>query len=102
MTDRHPITPPPELVQQWQSSWHHFHGEFAVYIATQAAQWGGDQELTACKRIAYQRGLPDTAAALQHIRRPIPPTLKERIAAAITAGAERTALSLLNEAFPNG
>jgi hypothetical protein len=45
-----PLTPPPELVQQWasmspkndavQQNW--------IEIATQAARWGSDQELEAC------------------------------------------------------
>ena len=49
MTNQHPITPPPELVEQWSDikpmenavvqNW--------VKIATQAAQWGADQELEA-------------------------------------------------------
>ena len=43
---QHPITPPPELVQQWlrerpESEYAH------TYIATQAARWGADQELEA-------------------------------------------------------
>jgi hypothetical protein len=41
MTDNHPITPPPELVEQWRDSWHpSHHGLFAFYIATHAARWG--------------------------------------------------------------
>ena len=34
-------------------------------------------------------------------RRPKPPSLKERIAAAVTDGDEHLALQLLNEALPN-
>ena len=50
MTD--PITPPPELVQQWaisspiqcsDESW-----AYELFIAHQAARWGADQELAAC------------------------------------------------------
>jgi hypothetical protein len=46
MTDNHPITPPPELVQQWEEDWHHSkvkHIEFEPYIAAQAAAWGYQQ-----------------------------------------------------------
>jgi hypothetical protein len=43
----------------------------------------------------------DGHRALRLARRPEPLSLKERIAAAITDGDERTALSLLNEAMPN-
>ena len=47
----HPITPPPELVQQWASEFYGTTiapGEAAIDIATQAARWGADQELDAC------------------------------------------------------
>ena len=45
MTNPHPITPPPELVQQWINE---EDGLTAKHIATQAARWGSDQELEAC------------------------------------------------------
>jgi hypothetical protein len=45
MTQQHPITPPPELVQQWINE---EDGLSAEHIATRAAQWGADQELEAC------------------------------------------------------
>jgi hypothetical protein len=48
MTNQHPITPPLELVQQWREKWNGACGPFAVYLATQAARWGADQELEAC------------------------------------------------------
>ena len=48
----HPITPPPELVQQWHHNWKQLSREkltdFPECIATQAARWGADQELEAC------------------------------------------------------
>ena len=46
MTKQHPITLPPELIQQWISE---FYGttiaprKAAIYVATKAAQWGWDQ-----------------------------------------------------------
>ena len=44
---QHPITPPPDLVREWLRG--RPEGEHAhTYIATQAAQWGADQELEAC------------------------------------------------------
>jgi hypothetical protein len=105
---QHPITPPPELVRQWLRE--RPEGEHAhTYIAIKAAQWGADQELEACLKAldaAWDDPANSTVEELQRAiraaRRPKPPTLKERIAAAITAGDEHTALSLLNEAFPNG
>ena len=104
MTNQHPITPPPELVEQWSDikpmedavvqNW--------VKIATQAARWGADQELEACLNwLDRNCGRSEIPASLQEDRRRKPPSLKERIAAAITDGDERTALSLLNEAMPN-
>jgi len=46
MTD-HPITPPPELVQEW---WDKVPGTFTsladeTHLATQAAQWGYQQAI---------------------------------------------------------
>jgi hypothetical protein len=81
MTD-HPITPPPELVQQWVAEiWHEgtpvrvsLSGE---HLATRAAQWGADQELEACCELMdrdYMAGPSDLRAA----RRPKPPSLKEQ------------------------
>jgi len=85
MTD--PITPPPELVQQWRTQ-----PEFAELgltsvvsmtqsrlrdIATQAAQWGADQELKACCK--WLPKLPPWSADdLRRHRRPKPPSLKEQ------------------------
>jgi hypothetical protein len=51
MTDQHPITPPPELVQQWRSEWiHNAPGDLDElgFLAHRAAQWGADTELEAC------------------------------------------------------
>ena len=47
----HPITSPAELVEQWRNEWierREPSGWVGYYIATQAAQWGADQELEAC------------------------------------------------------
>jgi hypothetical protein len=82
MTD-HPITPPPELVQQWEEDWHHSkvkHIEFEPYIAAQAAQWGADTELEACLRLVEIDGGEDAydfARYIRAARRPTPPSLKE-------------------------
>ena len=81
MTDQHPITPPPELVDQWSDikpmgnavvqNW--------VKIATQAAQWGADQELEAMLAELKALHLPDGyAARLRAARRSKPPSLKEQ------------------------
>lgn len=43
MTEQHPITPPPSLVQQWMDL--PLSEEECLVVA---AQWGADQELEAC------------------------------------------------------
>ena len=40
MTDQHPITPPPELVQQWASE-----SLATQHLCTQAARWGYQQRV---------------------------------------------------------
>jgi len=78
MTNQHPITPPPELVQLWDG-----HGksrsDAAQILATQAARWGADQELEACCEW-FVRDWTDieTADKLRVARRPKPPSLKEQ------------------------
>jgi len=80
---QHPITPPPELVQQWSR----FQGDTdpeALWfrIANEAAQWGADQELEACCEWAAEqdRGFD---IELRAARRPQPPSLKEQSLALI-------------------
>lgn len=85
MTEKqqHPITPPPELVQQWAEE---LFGPITAatdaqqYIATQAARWGADQELEACCEW-LDKGFGDVGdfrATLRAARRPSPPSLKEQ------------------------
>ena len=78
----HPITLPPELVQQWaisspiqcsDESW-----AYELFIAHQAARWGADQELEACCEWTRQDSSPEDAASLRAARRPKPPSLKEQ------------------------
>jgi len=80
------ITPPPELVQQWVAEIWHEGTPVRVslsdeHIATQAAQWGADQELEACcewlgepEHSRRARG----ASELRDARRPKPPSLKDQ------------------------
>jgi hypothetical protein len=83
MTDNHLITPPPELVEQWREKWDSYTGPFAVYIATQAARWGADQELEASVSWLVKNQNPRWADALYAARRPKPPSLKEQALAAL-------------------
>jgi hypothetical protein len=78
MTDQqHPITPPPELVQQWASE-----SLATQNLCNRAAQWGADQELEACcKWLQCEAGDSATefvAGDLRTARRPKPPSLKEQ------------------------
>jgi hypothetical protein len=45
MTQEHPITPPPELVEQWIKDANHNESMFAQ-VAIMGAHWGADQELS--------------------------------------------------------
>ena len=76
MTD-HPITPPPELVEQWLA-----HAPNPLdrlgHVAAQAARWGADQELGACCADLRMAFGPAQADWLRSVRRPKPPTLAER------------------------
>ena len=87
MTNQHhPITPPPELVEDWI--------EIAKpllqrppnpgELATLAARWGADQELEACCEW-FVRDWADieTADTLRAARRPKPPSLKEQALAVL-------------------
>ena len=99
-----PLTPPPELVQQWYNNCHKSHEPFLIHIANLAARWGwnqrepesqaaADAELEACCEwlheaknhgFGYDYG-KELARKLRAARRPKPPSLKEQ-ALAILAG----------------
>ena len=64
MTDQHPITPPPELVNKWIME-----ATEPFYIAAQAARWGADQELEACCEWTRDSDGYDAALALRADRR---------------------------------
>ena len=80
MTEQHPITVPPELLNQWRKEAPSYSFATAIlsreeWIATKAAQWGADQELDACVEwLSY----PHDRKALRTDRRPKPPSLKEQ------------------------
>ena len=80
MTDNHPITPPPELVEQWHNAWIDAkvkHDGLIDFLVAQAAQWGADQELKVCCEWLYSRCLISGADELRAARRPKPPSDKE-------------------------
>jgi hypothetical protein len=81
-----PITPPPELVQQWASEWMRSEAAWEAawpvcrdnFIATRAAQWGADTELEACCEWADETGWQGAGDGLRTTRRLKPPSLKEQ------------------------
>jgi hypothetical protein len=107
MTDS--ITPPPELVAQWQDEWNAFAlgarypgaTDTASYVAIRAAQWGADQELEAC--CEWTQGYAECGDSLRAARRPKPPSLKERALqawAAVEAGTDdQTAMAVIRRAL---
>jgi len=111
MTDNnHPITPPPELVEQWRTA-----PEYASAlekltmvtmtdrrlqeIASQAARWGADQELNECCK--WLPKLPPWSADdLRKHRRPKPPSLKEQALAALDDAVMRGDCITISDALP--
>ena len=95
MTQQHPITPPPELVQQWDCEWREqqnapvigWSANLLAYVAARAAQWGADQELEACCEWLHWQNLathPELIPSLRAARRPRPPSLKEQALLALS------------------
>jgi hypothetical protein len=89
MTNQHPITPPPELVQQWVAEIWHEGTPVRValsdeHIATRAAQWGADQELEACCEWLDDYLLAPKSGQLRAARRPKPPSLREQALQALS------------------
>jgi hypothetical protein len=76
----HPITPPPELVQQWLTELYGtpiVPGKIWTDLATRAAQWGADQELESCCEWVAVESIA-AATELRAARRSKPPSLKEQ------------------------
>jgi hypothetical protein len=75
-----PITPPPELIEQWQDESPETQiADHVQYLATRAAQWGADQELEACcEWLVRNYNYPEAGNPLRNARRPKPPSLKEQ------------------------
>ena len=105
---QHPITPPPELVEQWRdAALNSFPDDENPcpcdiddardeHIATQAAQWGADQELEACCKwmVDHFHGMKDWSAELRAARRPKPPSLAEQALESLKRQAARSVPSL--------
>lgn len=91
MTEQHPITPPPELVEQWRNLPEYASQLRAMSrvtitieklqdIATQAARWGADQQLLACGKYLEQCAAweEEDVTEMYNYLRPKPPSLKEQ------------------------
>jgi len=83
MSQEHPITPPPELVKHWLGDYFGcaVSGELSeseLYLATQAARWGADQELEALLDLADEFLTFETLYDIRAARRPKPPSLKKQ------------------------
>lgn len=81
MTDKHPVTPPPELIRRW-AQYQAFQSPEVLWltIATQAANWGADRELEACCNWLDEVGpaaIPLWGNDLRIDRRPKPKSLAE-------------------------
>jgi hypothetical protein len=92
---QHPITPAPELVQQWEEECESGNNsevsntfDALQWFASKAARWGADQELEACCKWLAKPEVALTGkgpADLRDARRPKPPSLKEQAYAALDA-----------------
>lgn len=82
MTEQHPITPPPELVQRWNNL-----PLSTEEIITIAWRHGADQELEACCQWLQDpccADMPSLASDLRYSRRrPKPPSLAEEALATL-------------------
>ena len=114
LTDQqHPITPPPELVREWNEAaiGTRFppYG-YSEYIATKAARWGADQELDAC--VKWLRNDPVTHEIigrearyldldLYGARRPKPPSLAEQATTELAEAVIRGDCITTSDAIPS-
>ena len=86
MTEQHPITPPPELVEQWANDSVSMKAnaigkDWEIAFASRAAQWGADQELEACCEWFSADAVSeviDVVSDLRAARRPKPPSLRKQ------------------------
>jgi hypothetical protein len=125
MTNQHPITPPPELVQPVAPTDDDLRGIFSRFCdngdngppwieseefiqAARAvlARWGADQELEACVNWLIENQNPRWAHVLHSARRPTPPSLKEQALDELTSAerlypADWSTIRRALEALPN-
>ena len=81
MTQQHPITPPKELLKQWEDDWfkEREHADVLLVNAYAAgALAGADAELEACCELLNDFNTFHLRELLRAARRPKPPSLKEQ------------------------
>ena len=84
MTNQHPITPPMEMIEEWYDR---PPGTSAVQLAAKSAQWGADQELEATLGLMETLNIRGVDY-IRNVRRPKPPSLKERALEIIQRGKD--------------
>jgi hypothetical protein len=98
MTQEHPITPPPELVEQWECEYHHmiWGPDLLMFISEKAACWGADQQLELDAKWPDHNALNEAhlkiapmGDALKEAMRPKPPSLKEQALEVVTGLEKR-------------
>jgi hypothetical protein len=101
-TNEHPITPPPELIEQWMQA-----HSTKYDLARQAAQWGADHELEECLKAldaAWDDPANSTVEELQQAiraaRRPKSLTLVEQTTAELDAAVMRGDCITTTDAMP--
>ena len=75
MTNQHPITPSPELVEQWADMFSSY-SDYTVF--TVVARWGAEIELEECSDWLLKNGSGVPVFELLNARRPLAPSLKEQ------------------------
>ena len=87
----HPITPTPELVQQWREQAPRYRDGGVgreAWLMVRAAQWGADQELEACCEWLEEHNVRwDILMTLRAARRPQPQSLKKQALAVLESVA---------------
>ena len=81
MTNQYPITPPPELVEQWyQDGPENDELGLVEYVAALSARWGADQELLACGKYLERCAAweEEDVTEMYNYRRPRPLSLKKQ------------------------
>ena len=99
MNNQHPITPPPELVNQWWDEAKQnakYDEPIGPLVATKAARWGADQQLAEDAKWLDQHALDaphlkitPVGKSLIEAMRPKPPSLKEQALAVLDDCSDR-------------